>query len=675
MTRLRARLGVVFAAGLLLAGCTSDPTPPGDRDSNRDPAAPAGPLLRLVAFSSCDDALARLREAAKESVGPYGFPGAYPVMASGIRPAPPGAAVADAAGARAGGGLAEAPAYSGTNTHEAGVDEPDLVKTDGRRIVTVSRGVLRVVDAERRAVVGTLNLGRDNADPIRWSGADLLLHGDRALVLVNGGDFGIMSDGGSSGRPFGPRPIAGSSVLLVDISGTPRLVARHRFDGSLIDARQVGRTARLVMRSMPRLDFPIDKTGNADEADRIATNRRFIDQAGVADWLPRYELTEGGRTTTGRVPCDRLSRPTSYSGASMLSILTFDLSASGLGDGDPLTVIADGDTVYGTGTSLYVASDQRWRFQPWFGDGRLPAQRRNVAPEQTTDLFKFDTTGSGRPRFVAGGSVPGWLINQYAMSEWDGRLRVATTVGQPTWQPDGATGATSPTSQSGVYVLRTDGDRLVEQGRVTGLGRNERIYAVRFIGPVGYVVTFRQTDPLYTLDLGDPARPRVTGELKITGYSAYLHPAGDGRLIGVGQEASDQGRVQGTQVSLFDVSDPARPRRLAQHHVRSSHSEAEFDPHAFLYWPADRLLVLPVSVYGAAAADKPVDRSGLMVLRVEDRGIAEVGMVRTPALARSDRGGQIRRSLIVGDVLWALSDAGLRAVDSTTLDGLAWVAL
>ena len=124
-----------------------------------------------------------------------------------------------------------------------------------------------------------------------------------------------------------------------------------------------------------------------------------------------------------------------------------------------------------------------------------------------------------------------------------------------------------------------------------GLGRDERIYSVRFIGPVGYVVTFRQTDPLYTLDLSDPAAPKVTGELKITGYSAYLHPAGEGRLIGIGQEASEQGRVQGMQVSLFDVSDLSRPNRLAQYHVTHASSEAEFDPHAFLYWPADQLLV------------------------------------------------------------------------------------
>ena len=96
-------------------------------------------------------------------------------------------------------------------------------------------------------------------------------------------------------------------------------------------------------------------------------------------------------------------------------------------------------------------------------------------------------------------------------------------------------------------------------GRVGGLGRGERVYAVRFVDDVGYVVTFRQVDPLYTLDLSNAERPRVLGELKIAGYSSYLHPIGDDLLLGIGQDATEQGRTLGTQLSLFDVSDLRRP--------------------------------------------------------------------------------------------------------------------
>ena len=121
-----------------------------------------------------------------------------------------------------------------------------------------------------------------------------------------------------------------------------------------------------------------------------------------------------------------------------------------------------------------------------------------------------------------------------------------------------ATTSNDNESQSYVTVLATKGGRLEKAGQVGGLGRGERIYAVRFIGDRGYVVTFRETDPLYTLDLADPARPRVTGELKILGYSAYLHPVGEHELLGVGQDATPEGMRLGTQVSLFDVSNPPR---------------------------------------------------------------------------------------------------------------------
>jgi hypothetical protein len=661
--------GAALAAGLLAtSGCTADPSPP--RPSA--PAPPVRPALQLVGFTTCDDALADIKRAAKEHIGPYGFgndmifaagPNADAARAGGI--AKPGSAAA-----REG-----APAHSGTNTHEAGVDEPDLVKTDGRRIVTVSGGVLRVVDAGRRVVAGTLDLFpglTDDDGKFRGAPTELLLHGDHALVLVTAGwataEPAAAPDGpaGAAGGPAGTTPsslpIDGPNLLLVDLTGAPRLLGGYRIDGTLLDARQVGATARLVVRSWPRLEFP--QPTSATDAQRIAANRRRIDRAAIADWLPRYEVTRDGRTTAGRVGCDRLSRPETYSGTSMVTVLSFDLAAPALGDGDPVTLVADGETVYSNGPSLYVASDRRWLAS------RGPADRPSGAmPEQTTQIYKFDASRPGRPRYVAGGTVDGLPLNQYALSEWDGRLRVATTSGD--WWP--ATGARA--AQSTVYVLEQRGGLLAQQGKVSGLGKGERIYSVRFVGPIGYVVTFRQTDPLYTLDLRDPARPRVTGELKITGYSAYLHPAGDGRLIGVGQEATAQGRTQGTQVSLFDVSDLQRPRRLAQHHVRYAHSEAEYDPHAFLYWPADRLLVLPLAVYQPGPADKPTPDGGALVLRVGDDGLTEVGAVRHPAPSGRFGPARIQRSLVVDGVLWTLSDVGLQAVSLSTLDRLAWLAL
>ena len=147
---------------------------------------------------------------------------------------------------------------------------------------------------------------------------------------------------------------------------------------------------------------------------------------------------------------------------------------------------------------------------------------------------------------------------------------------------------------------------LVQRGQVGGLGRGERIYAVRFIGPLGYVVTFRQTDPLFTLDLSDPDRPRAVGELELPGYSAYLHPVADGLLLGVGQEATrERPASRGCSCRCSTSPIPRSPRRLQQVKLaeRWSSSAVEWDHHAFLWWPEGSLAVLPIDAetfHGAA---------------------------------------------------------------------------
>ncbi|HEV7897021.1 MAG TPA: beta-propeller domain-containing protein, partial [Planosporangium sp.] len=324
-----------------------------------------------------------------------------------------------------------------------------------------------------------------------------------------------------------------------------------------------------------------------------------------------------------------------------LTVLTFDLAARSLGDGDPTGLVADGDTVYANGPSLYVATDSRWRTGPMLRRGG-----QAIRTDEQTEVYKFDISASGRPRYVAGGAVPGWLINQYAMSEWDGRLRMATTFRQQT--------------ESSVYVL--DGS-LRQVGHVGGLGKGERIHSVRFVGTTGYVVTFRQTDPLYVVDLRDAAQPRVTGELKINGYSAYLHPAGNGRLIGVGQDADDSGRRNGLQVSLFDVADPTRPTRVAQYAVPGGYTDAELDPHAFLYWPTTGLLVVPVVTPGDPV--RTADLADALALRLSGSSITAVGKIPGPL------GGRVRRSLMIGDVLWTISDTTVTAYHGDSLTKLA----
>ncbi len=600
-------------AVLPLAACTSTPPAP---PATSTPVRPA-PALKLVAYESCTELATKLRSAARQSVTSYGMAG--PEMLERGMPA---------ARQAAGGAKAEdAPAFSGTNVHEQGVDEPDIVKTDGRRIVAVSGDALRVVDPVTRRQTGKLALG-DNVG----GDAELLLSGDRALVLVRGTGYGAAS---RLARPVNTR----AEVILVDLSGAqPRLISRYRGDGRVVDARQNGTVARVVLSSGPKFAFPYRAT--SPDA-MLAENRDTIDAAPVSSWLPSWEVSTGSATTTGRLGCGAVHLPATYSGTALLRVLTFDLNAPALDDGKPVAVAADGDAVYGSAGALYIANNQNWRLEA------VADSAPKEAPNDT-EIFRFDLPATGKPVYTAAGKVPGVLLNQYAMSEWDGHLRVATTTGG--------------FGESAVRVLEVADGKLTQVGEVSGLGKGERIYAVRFLGPRAFVVTFRQTDPLYSVDLSDPARPEVTGELKITGYSAHLQPVGADRLVGIGQEVRVDGpgtRV-GSQVSLFDVADATQPRRLDQHLVRDGYSEAEHDPHAVLFWPATGLLVLPYS-------DRKT--SGVLALRVTADGLTEAGRIT------SDGASPVRRSLVIGDQLWTMAEEGLLASNLSTLDRIGWVPM
>jgi len=667
LARPGAGVGVLAAALLVLialplSACTASPT--SDRGSHRSSAAD----VALVRFNGCGDALRNLRAAAARA-----FRASAPPAGS-YAPGAPGAAQSGAASASGKEGSGPAAGwYSGTNTATAGVDEPDLVKTDGRQIVTISGTVLRVVDAQTRQLTGVLDLS-SGAQYGGWLPAGLLLAGNHAIVLFSRNAYAMAGPAVSPGMVM---PIYGPRLVLVDLStGTPRIISDYTMDGSLVDARQIGSVARVVIQSAPRI-YPLPYGQSGGVSDRSAISRARLSQ-----WLPRYEVRTGTETRTGLVDCAWVSHPAaaSYTGNSMLTVLTFDLSGSTLGSGDPVTVVGDGDTVYSDGTSLYIAS-REWATQPVTGTAPDVAP---VAMPASTGIYKFDISGPGRPAYEASGSVPGWLLGssgtaQYSLSAWNGALRVATTTyGDPT-------AGYGPGSQSAVYVLEQSGDQMVVVGKAGGLGAGEQIYAVRFVGPAGYVVTFRQTDPLYTLDLSDPAQPRVVGQLPLNGYSAYLYPADATHLIGVGQDTNALGQTTGTQISLFDVSDPAAPARLATYDLQSGHSEAEFDPHAFLYWPATKLLVIPVQLpYGTAP--QPVPQSGTtqpyaehplvseaVVLHVDDHGFTKLGAITHPVTINDPAGAQIRRSLMIGSALWTLSDAGLKANDSATLTPLAWV--
>jgi hypothetical protein len=494
---------------------------------------------------------------------------------------------------------------SGTNVQEPGIDEPDVVKSDGQTLFTVAGGSLRAVAEQGEPrLLGSL--------PIEGGDTQLLEHDGRLLVISRGA---VAVDPGPPvpGRPVpeGPGPVASSiavplpgQTVLTEVDARDpaamRVVRTMRIDGAFVDARQKDAVARVVVSAAPT----------------VAPGEPVRPPVATLAWGTRKH----GKTRR-LVQCDAVRHPAAYDGSSLLTVLTIDLDR-GLPPIDSDAVMTDARIVYGSATSLYTATG---------------------TPSGDTEIHKFDTSDPTRTDYRASGAVTGELLNNYALSEQDGRLRAATTDNNG--------------SESLITVLAEDGGKLVPVGKLTGLGRGERIYAVRFIGNTAYVVTFRQIDPLFTVDLSDPTAPRLVGELQLQGYSAYLHPVGDNLLLGVGQDANAQGRQLGTQLSLFDVSDLANPVRVAQASLgSSSSSEAEFDPHAFLWWGPSSLAVVPL---------RQQTFTGAVGFKVGRGGITEVGRITH---LEGQNQVDILRSAVVGDRLFTVSTSGVKV---SGLDGLA----
>ncbi len=621
-------LAVAASVAVLAASCSSDgpsggpgisgsagPVEPavtsatGDGDGgSSDTVIDLGPddvalTAGLVRFDDCDTLLDHLHAEYSARVGPWGFDqGGWfgPVGARRLGDddmddmAVAEEAMADAvpittAAAAAPVEPVEGVDFSGTNVQEAGVDEADIVKTDGRRIFTLSSGRLVVVDAASRRSAGSVAVAEG------W-GRELFIEGDSLLLITRS-----HSDSGD-----------GSETVLqrIDVIGdTPEIIGTLNVQGNYISARSVGGTARVILRYDPQWSFPFvfpQNEGAEDVAE--AANRAAVLDSTLDDWLPHYSIdaADGSTISTGSLltPCDNVHTPSVFSGFGVTTVMSvpidwwFDPSLMST------AVMAPGDTVYASTGSLYTATT-RWLEADTFDDDD---EWQDAWRQRRTSLHRFDIGGLNA-LYEASGEVEGVIRNQFSLSEHAGYLRIVTTVGDP-WGEE---------SESQVRVLSTDGDVLVEVGSVGDIGRGENVQSVRFVGDVGYVVTFRQIDPFYTIDLSDPTDPRILGELKIPGFSSYLHPISDTMVLGVGSDADDDGRVTGAKVSLFDVSDLTEPLEVAVWTAPDGWNDVGWDHRAFLWWAPEELAVIPVTVWN--------EWSGAVVLRVTDGTITEVGRV------------------------------------------------
>lgn len=613
-----------FALALLTTACGDDLSAPGNSspsDANSETVVINGNEIVLTSglaqFDNCDNLLTHLRTEGAERVGPWGFnSGNYwgdiampddAMMEDGDameEAMEDESASFDAAGDSAdavtttqatsqpvsgedgdsGGSLTEGEDYSGTNNQEDGVDEPDYVKTDGSRILTMTNGTFTYVDIDGdvATVRGSVNLGH--------STSEMLVVGDTAYLFGTSygeemyyEDYPTDAEAELADESFA-RNFNGPSVQIIELNisnaDKPEVVSTLDVEGHYLSSRKIGNTISVALQSDQHdLGFVFPQ-GSKGEETAEEFNKQIVGETEISDWLPSYTLNTNGDTASGQLTdCANVHAPADFAGFGSLSVLTID-GGEGLGTPGAASVLASGQNVYASTNSMWISTNQ------WYDWGTFDdTARAEAEASYTTQIHGFNI-GTETPEYLASGSVRGHLLNQFSLSEYDGVLRVAST--------DGSAWGRQGDSESFVTTFAIEETELTQLGQVGEMGKGEQIFAVRFVGDVGYVVTFEQTDPFYTVDLSDPANPEVLGELKITGYSGQLHPLGPDHVLGIGQEATNEGRTIGAKVTLFDVSDLSNPTDVANWTVENSWSDAEWDHKSFLWWPQENLAVLPV---------------------------------------------------------------------------------
>lgn len=482
--------------------------------------------------------------------------------------------------------------YSRTNVQETGVDEADTVKTDGRHLFVAGESCVYIVDT---AFDGDMRqISRVDVDGF----VDSLYLSSGALIILyrptdgnggNGGNWPGEDDADARaidiGMPYWIPAGARFGVLISDISDpqNPRTLNDIQADGDLAASRLINGRLHLVSRffpEIPTLDIWYDGS-ETDRSDTANANAEKLSSLTLDEFIPAYEARgeSGVITNKGRlVATQDFIRPEIPGGGTTVVITTIDLE-NPAGDFASVGFIADVHHVYASVDALYLVSSV------YSDDFETPDA------DIRTRIYQFSLSGA-TAEYIAVGSVRGRILNQFSLGEYNDVLRIATGTGN-TW--DGS-------AENHVFCLEKQNADLEIIGRLEGLATGERLYASRFIGDKGFLVTFVEVDPLFTLDLSDPRNPAVAGELKVPGVSTYLHPIGDHLLLTVGKDAvldGDSVYYQGVQLSLFDIGDFSHPRLIDTRKIgdRGTESEALSNHKALTFLPADNLLALPVTLH------------------------------------------------------------------------------
>lgn len=588
-----------------------------------------------------------------------------------------------------------APDYSTTNIQVAGVDEADIVKTDGKYIYTLSRAssgydyygygqntslaIALAYPAKAAKVLSITKL--ENFSP-----QEMFLEDD--VLLIFGQSYFKTAEVAAPKQKVAlfsivERPYYGGShttLQLWDVSdrANPKLKRSLDFEGSYLSSRKIGSYAYFVINTYPRY-YTMGKGKKPEEI--LPTFRERLGSVAPAE-SEKGSAPIAKCTEVGYLPH---IRPESFVTIGSVSMKNFSSKIK------KEVVVGSGQNVYASLENLYLAAET-YEYYPM---PLAAASRIGILPPETssekTTIHKF-ALKNGEIEYASAAKAPGTILNQFSMDEFDNHFRIATTIGHVSRQGGGTT--------NNIYIFD---DKLNRVGKLEDLAPGERIYSARFMGKRGYLVTFKKVDPLFAIDLSNPKNPRVLGKLKIPGYSDYLHPIDDDHLIGVGKETveaeeGDFAWYQGIKMAVFDVSDVEHPKEMHKVVIgdRGTDSPVLSDHKAFLFDKKKSLLVIPVLV--AKLPDDVKERKeragseygefifqGAFVFNLTlENGFNLEGKVthldddesfkKSGYYYGSDQ-HSVKRSLYIGDVLYTISDGKIKANELWSLDEIKSLSL
>jgi inhibitor of cysteine peptidase len=522
---------------------------------------------------------------------------------------------ADSSSAKGEGEWTEAPDYSKTNIQVEGVDEADIVKTDGKYIYLILSDRIVIVDARPADEAKVLC-------EIKLQGqlSGMYINGDNLVIFETVWEQATAGEVSKETIVYNPYIAAypKTHIKVYDVSDhqNPVLKQDVAVDGSYWNSRMIGDYVYVIVTQ-----------------DAYSVN-------GKAD-LPTIYLGE----TILDIPAVEILHPEEETwGSSYTTLLSFNVTEKV----EDISYLGYGSFVLGSASNLYVSQNNIY----------IACTEYDYIAEakETTSVHRI-CLNSGQMEYVATGEVPGTLLNQFSMDEYDSCFRVVTTTD---WD------------KHSVYILD---ESLNIVGRLEDFAPQwEQFHSARFMGKRCYLVTFRQTDPLFVVDLGDPTSPKVLGELIIPGYSDYLHPYDETHLIGVGKAANSSGRFQGLKISLFDVSDVSNPKEIANYEI-GNHKALLFDR-------ARNLLVIPVLLAETKSGSPDwqwgeYTWQGAYVFHISpEKGIELRGRIthhKDGDFNQTDyywhsSGSDVKRSLYIGNVLYTISDAKIKMNNLDSLE-------